>query len=67
MYEDSALEVNDFKIDKCYGICTFFGLQDNKIKYQKGWSEAMLDIEMSVSENKDFSNIAFFHHLILKK
>ncbi len=66
-YDDKDLLVADFKIDKCYGICTFYGLQDNKIKYQKDWSETMLDIEMSVSESEEFRNIAFFHHLILKK
>ena len=66
-YEDEDLLVADFKIDKCYGICTFYGLQDNKIKYQKDWSETMLDIEMSVSQSEEFRNIAFFHHLILKK
>ncbi len=66
-YEDEALLTSGLKIDKCYGICTFYGLQDNKIKYQKDWSEAMLDIEMTVSECEDFRKIAFFHHLILKK
>lgn len=66
-YEDEDLLVSGFKIDKCYGICTFYGLQDNKIKYQKDWSETMLDIEISVSESEEFRNIAFFHHLILKK
>ena len=66
-YEDEDLLVNGFKIDKCYGVCTFYGLQDNETKYQKDWSETMLDIEMSVSECEEFRNIAFFHHLILRK
>ncbi len=66
-YEDNALLVGGFKIYKCYGICTFYGLQDNKIKYQKNWLDKMLDVELSVSELEEFRNIAFFHHLILKK
>ncbi|MBQ7294607.1 MAG: class I SAM-dependent methyltransferase [Clostridia bacterium] len=67
VYEDEELEVEDFKIAKLYGICTFYGLQDNKIKYQKDWLETMLDIELSVSESDEFRGIAFFHHLILRK
>lgn len=66
-YEDEMLLVGGLKIDKCYGICAFYGLQDNKIKYQKDWLDTMLDIELSVSEREEFRNIAFFHHLILKK
>ncbi len=65
-YEDIALLVADFKIDKCYGICTFYGLQDNKIKYQKDWLETMLEMELAVAEREEFSNVAFFHHLILR-
>lgn len=66
-YEDRDLLINGLRIDKCYGICAFYGLQDNKIKYHKDWSEMMLDIEMSVAEREEFRNIAFFHHLILRK
>lgn len=66
-YEDKDLLTDEFKIDKSYGICTFYGLQENKIKYQKDWTETMLDIEMSVSESEEFRSIAFFHHLILRK
>lgn len=67
VYEDDNLLVRDLQINKCYGICAFYGLQNNKIKYQKDWLDNMLDIEMSVSELEEFRNIAFFHHLILKK
>lgn len=65
-YEDDALSLNNFVIEKCYGICAFYGLQDNKIKYKSDWLATMLDIELTVSEREDFRNIAFFHHLILK-
>lgn len=66
-YEDTDLLVGDFIIDKCYGICALYGLQDNKIKYKDDWLETMLDIETAVSERDDFRSIAFFHHLILRK
>lgn len=66
-YEDADLQISGFQIEKNYGICAFYGLQENKIKYQNGWSETMLDIEMSVSENEVFRSIAFFHHIILRK
>lgn len=66
-YEDDNLLVDDFDIDKCYGICALYGLQNNKIKYKDGWLETMLEIENAVSEREEFRNIAFFHHLILKK
>ena len=66
-YEDIDLQVNGFQIKKNYGICAFYGLQDNKIKYQKDWLDTMLETELSVAERKDFRSIAFFHHLILKK
>lgn len=67
VYEDSNLFINDFQIDKCYGVCTFYGLQNNKIKHQKDWLDNMLDIEMSVAEIEEFRNIAVFHHVIMKK
>ncbi len=66
-YEDTDLLINDFTIDKCYGICALYGLQNNEIKYKNGWQETMLDIETIVSEKEEFRSIAFFHHLILKK
>lgn len=66
-YEDNDLLVSGFFIDKCYGIRTFYGLQDNKIKYKDGWLETMLDVEATVSDQEEFRNVAFFHHLILRK
>lgn len=66
-YEDNALQVSGFQIEKNYGICAFYGLQDNKIKFQRDWLDTMLEIELSVSEREDFRIIAFFHHLILRK
>ena len=66
-YEYASLLVDDFIIDKCYGVCALYGLQDNKIKYKDGWLETMLEIESAVFEREEFRSIAFFHHLILMK
>ena len=66
-YNDNDLSAYSLEIEKCYGICTFYGLQDNKIKYEKSWLETMLDIETAVSDLEEFKNIAFFHHIILRK
>ena len=66
-YEDTDLFVGNLVIDKCYGICALYGLQNNDIKYKDGWQETMLEIETAVSEKEEFRNIAFFHHVILRK
>ena len=66
-YEDTDLLVGNLVIDKCYGICALYGLQNNEIKYKDGWQETMLEIETAVSEKEEFRNISFFHHLILRK
>ena len=65
-YEDESLLVSNLMIDKCYGICALYGLQNNEIKYKDGWLEEMLEIEIAVSELDAFRNIAFFHHVILR-
>lgn len=67
VYNDDELLINGLYTDECYGVCTFYGLQNNDIKFSKKWIDEMLDIELSVSQIDDFRNIAFFHHLILRK
>lgn len=69
VYADEELlrENIGFCIEKCFGACTFYGLQNNDIKFRKGWTDTMMNAELSVSEIEEFRNIAFFHHLILRK
>lgn len=70
IYSNSSLEeYSDFKlyIEKVMGICTFYGLQNNDIKYDPKWITDMKSLEMRVSEFEEFRDIAFFHHIILKK
>ena len=58
----------DLYIDKTYGIRTFWDLQQNQEKHlDEDWQEKMLRLEMRVSEIQDFVNIAFFHHLIIRR
>lgn len=69
-YEDSDVIswCPDLYIDKTYGIRTFWDLQQNQEKHSdEDWQEKMQRLEMRVSEIQDFVNIAFFHHLIIRK
>lgn len=55
-------------IEKNNGIRTFWDLQQNQEKHSdEEWQEKMMQLEMRVSEMQDFINVAFFHHLIIKK
>lgn len=69
-YEDYQLTewCPHLAIEKTYGLRTFWGLQQNQ-EIQKGqeWQQQMLEIEEKVSEMDEFKNIAFFHHVFLRK
>ena len=56
-----------FKIEKTLGIRTFFGLPCNEVKFDRTWQDKIFDIEMKVANDEIYKNIAFFHHVILKK
>lgn len=69
-YEDADIVkwCEHLTMEKVYGIRTFWDLQQNQeIQEDAEWQEKMLQIEMRVSEIEDFQNIAFFHHLLLRK
>ena len=69
-YEDSQIEEWDSKvyIEKTYGIRTFWDLQQNQEKHSdEEWQDKMMELELRVSEIDDFTDIAFFHHLIIRK
>ncbi|HIU75984.1 MAG TPA: methyltransferase domain-containing protein [Candidatus Pelethocola excrementipullorum] len=55
-------------IEKVYGLRTFWGLQQNQ-QIQEGmeWQEKMLEMEERASTMEDFKNVAFFHHVFLRK
>lgn len=56
-----------FVLHKTYGIRTFFGIQPNSFKSEPGWEERMFKLECAVENDAVYTNVAFFHHLILKK
>ena len=69
-YEDCDIMkwCSKFYISKMYGIRNFWDLQQKQEKQEeKEWQEEMLQMEMCVSEMKEFYAVASFHHLILRK
>lgn len=68
-YEDHDLEQYSkgyFRIEKVYGVRTFFALQRNELKVDADWSSSMYQLESAVEGISAFRDIAFFHHVILK-
>lgn len=56
------------KLVECYGIRTFWDLQQNQEKHNlEEWQEKMMQLEMRVSQIDEYRNIAFFHHLLFTK
>ena len=69
-YEDADIEnwCPELTITQTCGIRTFWDMQQNQeIHKDAGWQEKMIEIEMRVSDKKEYQDIAFFHHLILAK
>ena len=57
------LTVSDF-----FGIRTFWDLQQNQEKHgDEDWQYKMMQLEMRVAQIPEYRDIAFFHHLLLKK
>ena len=51
-----------------FGIRTFWDLQQNQEKHgDEDWQRKMLQLEMRVAQIPEYRDIAFFHHLLLKK
>lgn len=68
-YENCELEQygeKAFVIDHVYGVRMFFALQRNEIKKDPDWMTNMFRLECEAEEVKEFRDIAFFHHVILK-
>ena len=69
-YEDKMIsEWNPgLKLVECYGIRTFWDLQQNQEKHNlEEWQDKMMKLEMRVSQIEEYRNIAFFHHLLFTK
>lgn len=69
-YEDGEITgwCGDLVIDKVMGIRTFWDLQQNQeIQEDPVWQQKMMDMEMRVADMPEYRDIAFFHHLIIRK
>lgn len=69
-YEDEYLieKLSGYEVVKNYGIRTFWDLQQNQdIHKDREWQNNMMEMEELVAEIDEYREIAFFHHLILKK
>lgn len=50
-----------------YGVRIFFALQRNEFKEKPEWISDMFELESRAEEIPAFRDIAFFHHIILRK
>lgn len=69
-YEDKDIEnwCPSLMIEKTLGMRTFWDMQQNQENHKDpDWQDKMVEIEMRVSDMDEYKEIAFFHHLIIKK
>lgn len=69
-YEDEMISkwISGLKSKDCFGIRTFWDLQQNQEKHNtEEWQNRMMQLEMRVSQMDEYRNIAFFHHLLFSK
>ena len=69
-YEDKDILEweSNLVISEVFGIRTFWDLQQNQEKHgDEDWQRKMLQLEMRVAQIPEYRDIAFFHHLLLKK
>ena len=66
--EDVAAWCPELHIERLWGARTFWDLQQKQECHtDPAWQEQMLALEHRVSEIKAYQEIAFFHHLLLRK
>ena len=65
-YEDDDI-INwepELRIKECFGIRTFWDLQQNQAKHsEEEWQEKMIQLEMRVSQIEEFRKNCFFSSL----
>ena len=69
-YEDEMISkwTPGLKNLDCFGIRTFWDLQQNQEKHNtEEWQSRMMQLEMRVSQMDEYRNISFFHHLLFSK
>ena len=69
-YEDNDIIkwASELTVSEVFGIRTFWDLQQNQEKHgDENWQDKMMQLEMRVAQIPAYKEIAFFHHLLLKK
>lgn len=69
-YEDNDITKwqPELNISDVFGIRTFWDLQQNQQRHgDEDWQKNMMQLELRVSQIPEYRDIAFFHHLLLKK
>lgn len=69
-YEDEMISewTAGLKYKDCFGIRTFWDLQQNQEKHNsEEWQDRMMRLELRVSQMDEYRQIAFFHHLLFTK
>ena len=66
--EDILMWEPGLNISEVFGIRTFWDLQQNQEKHgNEEWQDKMMQLEMRVAQIPEYRDIAFFHHILLKK
>ncbi len=58
---------NTLKTEKMYGVRALASLHNAEVQSKENWVGDMLEIEWELLQYQAFIDIAYFHHLILKK
>ena len=69
-YEDNDIIkwASELAVSEIFGIRTFWDLQQNQEKHgDENWQDKMMQLEMRVARISEYRDIAFFHHILLKK
>lgn len=62
LLSDTGLSISGYR-----GIRTFYGLQANQYKREKDWIRRMATLELAVADQSPYRDVAYFHHVTLKK
>ena len=66
--EDILKWMPELTVSEIWGIRTFWDLQQNQEKHDdEEWQDEMVRLEMRVAQIPEYREVAFFHHVILKK
>ena len=66
--EEALRWLPGFTCERCWGARTFWDLQQKQECHtDPAWQQQMLALEERVSTIPQYQNIAFFHHLLMKK